>query len=121
MGSGITPELSLELRVRWIEALVNGVKNDRRNPRARTDDDEGEDTRRRLERKNPEGIGERGETIARKLEEIQARLNSIVEQNETMKLFLKHCKSSVSIGSITSLTTIQTIHPTADILLPHLR
>jgi len=93
----IPPELSLELRVRWLEALVNGIKDNRRGRNAQNRDageegaDESEERRARI---NPEGIGERGETIARKLEEIQTRLGSIVEQNETMKLFLKHYDSS---------------------------
>lgn len=95
MGTGLTPELSLELRIRWLEALVNGVKNDRTNLRAAGGDNEEEGSvKERSARRNPEGIGERGETIARKLGEIQAGLSEVIEQNETLKLFIKYYDSS---------------------------
>src|ERR1700742_2412460 len=61
MGAAINPELSLELRVRWLEALVNGVKSDKKNPDARAHNEQVDaDTKRGREWLNPEGIGERG-------------------------------------------------------------
>jgi hypothetical protein len=92
----ISPELSLELRIRWLEALVHGVKDDGKNVDTSLNEDDNaqtKDRKTRREKMNPEGIGERGETIARKLEEVQERLHSLVEENETLKLFLRHCKS----------------------------
>src|ERR1700742_201762 len=53
MAFGIHPELSLELRLRWLEAVVNGVKDVRRSKNVDPDDDSG---RERSVKPNPEGI-----------------------------------------------------------------
>ncbi|EIN09645.1 hypothetical protein PUNSTDRAFT_66122 [Punctularia strigosozonata HHB-11173 SS5] len=62
----IDPALSLELRLRWLEALLFGV-HDRKG-------------------KAPEL--RRGETLLRKAEELQRRLDALVENNDGLKRFV---------------------------------
>ncbi|KAF7309778.1 hypothetical protein MIND_00349700 [Mycena indigotica] len=68
----IDPALSLELRLRWLEAILVGVKQ--------------QDTRKGKER---EGLG-RGETLLRAAENLQKRLNTIVTANDGLKRFMEH-------------------------------
>jgi hypothetical protein len=68
----IDPALALELRIRWLEALLVGVKPDGR---------EKEDP---LQAKS-------GESLARMAEHVQKKLDAIVEGNEGLKRFMNHC------------------------------
>ncbi|KAF9006172.1 hypothetical protein BDQ17DRAFT_1389735 [Cyathus striatus] len=68
----IDPELALELRLRWLEAIVLGVKQD-----AKAKAREVEHLRH-------------GETLVRLVEDLQRRLNAIVEGNEGLKKFMDH-------------------------------
>jgi hypothetical protein len=64
----IEPELALELRVRWLEALIHGP-------------DPG--------RKRKETVA----TLARLTEEVKKRLDAIVEPNDSLKKFIDTCMS----------------------------
>ena len=64
----IDPVLSLELRLRWLEAILLGVK---------------QNTRRNDLKHN--------ETLVRAADDIQRRLNTIVEGNEGLKKFVQNC------------------------------
>lgn len=64
----IEPELALELRVRWLEALIHGA-------------DPG--------RKRKETVA----TLARLTEEVKKKLDAIVEPNDSLKKFIDTCKS----------------------------
>lgn len=103
LGGGMTNELALELRVRYLEAVIKGLKEDPRlylEAKTKTNGvkdgggDEGDDSTD--EKEQLDGIGERGVTITRKIESIQERLDDLVGQNgnESLKSFLRHCTSS---------------------------
>nr|GAT43596.1 predicted protein [Mycena chlorophos] len=70
----IDPALSLELRLRWLEAILLGVK-------------QGDHATRKGKEK--EGLG-RGETLLRAAENLQKRLDVIVNGNEGLKRFMEH-------------------------------
>lgn len=75
----IEPVLALELRLRWLEAILKGVKQDAR-------DRKGKEREKHLELKQ-------GETLTRMAEDIQRRLDAIVEGNDGLKRFIDHCSS----------------------------
>jgi len=76
----ISPELSLELRLRWLEAILVGV---RQNEKIRTGKDKG-----------LSHALKHGETLLRLAEDIQRRLNSIVQNNDGLRRFMDHCQWS---------------------------
>jgi len=73
----IEPALSLELRLRWLEAILLGVRQDVKTRRG---------TEKVYELKN-------GEALSRVVDDIQRRLNGVVEQNDGLKRFMDHCSS----------------------------
>lgn len=72
----IDPELSLELRVRWLEVLLLGIKQDVSIAKV----------------KERSGLKHDGSTLSVKTEEIQKRLNGIVESNDGLRKFMYRCK-----------------------------
>lgn len=62
----ITPQLSLELRLRWLEALLYGVKHQDRS-------------------------AARGETVLRNAQQIQKRLDDLVQNNDSLGKFMDQC------------------------------
>ncbi|KIJ20906.1 hypothetical protein PAXINDRAFT_66601 [Paxillus involutus ATCC 200175] len=68
----IDPALSLELRLRWLEALLLGVRQDSR-------DRKGKD---KLSELKP------GESLVHLAEDVQHRLNAVVESNDGLKKFM---------------------------------
>jgi hypothetical protein len=75
--SVIDPVLSMELRLRWLEALLVGVKPDAT--------------------KGVKGKGKAqdlpaGETIAQLAQDVERRLDGIVQSNEGLKRFMDHCE-----------------------------
>ncbi|KIJ65599.1 hypothetical protein HYDPIDRAFT_27597 [Hydnomerulius pinastri MD-312] len=68
----IDPALSLELRLRWLEALLLGVRQDVR------------------ERKGKDKISELkpGESLIHLAEDVQRRLNNVVDSNDGLKKFM---------------------------------
>ena len=62
----ITPELSLELRLRWLEALLHGAK-----PKDKP--------------------LEKGETLLRSAQQIQKRLDGLVQNNDSLRKFMDQC------------------------------
>lgn len=70
----IDPALSLELRLRWLEAILLGVRQDTK------------------ERKKLSEL-KHGETLIRLAEDVQRRLDAAVESNEGLKRFMDHCAS----------------------------
>jgi len=72
--SVIEPILALELRLRWLEAILLGVRQDAKD------------------RKGKEKVSElkNGETLMRLAEDIQRSLDSVVESNEGLKRFMDH-------------------------------
>jgi hypothetical protein len=73
----IDPALSLELRLRWLEALLLGVRQDSR-------DRKGKD---KLSELKP------GESLVHLAEDVQHRLNAVVESNDGLKKFMIQCTS----------------------------
>ncbi|KAG0709353.1 hypothetical protein DFH29DRAFT_226836 [Suillus ampliporus] len=68
----IDPALSLELRLRWLEALVLGVRQDAR-------DRKGKDKLPELKH---------GETLIRLAEDVQRRLDSVIQSNDGLQRFM---------------------------------
>ena len=62
----ITPELSLELRLRWLEALLYGVKS-------------------------KDKPLEKGETLLRNAQQVQKRLDDLVQNNDSLRKFMDQC------------------------------
>ncbi|TDL18889.1 hypothetical protein BD410DRAFT_774448 [Rickenella mellea] len=68
----IDPELSLELRIRWLEALLLGVKQDGKEKKGKVKDGGGD-----------------GDTLVRRTEIIQRKVQSIVEANDGLRKFME--------------------------------
>ena len=64
----ITPDLSLELRLRWLEALLYGAK-----PKDKS--------------------LAKGETLLRNAQQIQKRLDDLVKNNDSLRKFMDQCTS----------------------------
>ncbi|KAI0046726.1 hypothetical protein FA95DRAFT_1493574 [Auriscalpium vulgare] len=64
----VTPEQSIDLRLRWLEALLHGVKHD---------------PDKRAELRN-------GDTLMRNAEEVKRRMDDVVEANEGLRRFISH-------------------------------
>ena len=79
----ITPELSLELRLRWLEALLYGVKQ-KDKPLAK------------------------GETLLRNARQIQKRLDDIVQNNDSLRKFMDQCTRRSSASLSTTHLTVST-------------
>lgn len=69
----IPPELSLDLRLRWLETLLHGSRP------------EGTKT---VELKN-------GDTLSRRADEIHRRMDGIVQGNEGLRKFMEHCERNL--------------------------
>ena len=67
----IDPLIALELRLRWLEALILGVKQDSGRPSLK-----------------------HGETVSRLAEMVQRNLNKAVQGNEGMTKFMDQCMFS---------------------------
>lgn len=76
----IDPQLALELRVRWLEAIVTGL--------SATGSAKGKETAGSMAAK-------RGtDNLVRLAENVQAQLDAAVEGNEGIKKFMSHCTVS---------------------------
>ena len=73
----IDPELSLELRIRWLEVLLLGIKKD-----AATQKSDNKESKGRQE----------GEALVLKTEQVQKRLDEIVESNDGLRKFMDRCE-----------------------------
>jgi hypothetical protein len=71
----IDPVLSLELRLRWLEALLLGVR---------------QDTRDRKGRDKPSEL-KPGDSLVQLAGNVQRRLNAVVESNDGLKKFMHQC------------------------------
>jgi len=72
----IDPALSLELRLRWLEALLLGVRQDARD------------------RKGKDKVPElkHGETLIRLAEDVQRRLDNVIQSNDGLQRFMSKCE-----------------------------
>ena len=100
----IDPVLAMELRLRWVEALVLGVPDNavqapgnlpsshRRGPPATAAPQRG--TKRNVSGADSKAISslKHGETLVRLSKELQSRLDEIVEANEGLKRFMAQCE-----------------------------
>ena len=95
----IDPALSLELRLRWLEAILLGVRQDTK------------------ERKKLSEL-KHGETLIRLAKDVQRRLDAAVESNEGLKRFMDHCASNFFFQTlIYAMTVPQTISMPISLLL----
>jgi len=63
----IDPMLSLQLRLRWLEALLYGVRTDAKDKNVR-----------------------KGTTLIRGAQQIQSRLDALVESNDSLRKYMEH-------------------------------
>lgn len=68
-GPAIDPMLSLQLRLRWLEALLYGVRADAKDKPLR-----------------------KGATLLRSAQQIQSRLDALVSNNDSLRKYMEHCK-----------------------------
>lgn len=73
----ISPELSLELRLRWLEALLFGVRQ--------------ELARESRGNRKPDETAKKA-TLLRRAEEIQQNLNSVIQSHEGIRKFMDRCE-----------------------------
>lgn len=73
-GPKITPEVSLDLRLRWLETLLFGARSDIAN---------------RHPIRKPDAKG--NTTLVRGVEDLQRRLDAVVQSSEGLKRFMDHC------------------------------
>jgi len=99
----IDPALSLELRLRWLEAILLGVRQDAKD------------------RKGKEKPNERGETLIRLAEDIQRRLDTTVESNDGLKRFMEHYDRHAHLltPSFALLGSISSQAPSYDSMSPN--
>ncbi|KAF8532012.1 hypothetical protein JB92DRAFT_3080807 [Gautieria morchelliformis] len=74
--SEISPEVSLELRLRWLEALLLGVRQEAR--------------KLGVEGRATKEDAQKGEPLFRRAEEVQRGLDAIVASNDGLKRFMEH-------------------------------
>jgi len=87
------PTQSLELRVRWLEAILYGAKHD--------------ELLAGLGERKPEL--KRGETLIRAAEHAQRRMNDIASAYDVLRRFIGHCESFLPLFPVLhQLTTTQT-------------
>ena len=86
----LAPAQSLELRVRWLEAILYGAKRD--------------ESLAGLRERKPEL--KRGETLMRAAEHAQRRMNDIASTYDVLRRFIGHCEPLSSPAD--KLTTSQT-------------
>ena len=89
----IDPILALELRLRWLEALILGIKQDLGRERK----GKGKDVAEYASFGNAQMIAsanlKRGETLMRLAESVQQKLDKALEANEGLKRFMDNCLS----------------------------
>ena len=73
----IDPRLSLELRIRWLEVLLLGVKHDAFGKKSKVQE--------KVEAKHD------GDTLVLRAEEVQKKLDNIVEGNDGLRKFIERC------------------------------
>ena len=74
----ISPVLSLELRLRWLETLLLGAKHDEHGAKPVPKVDKLKD----------------GETLTRRAEDLQRRLDAVAQSNDALKRFMDRCELS---------------------------
>ena len=77
----ISPEVTLELRVRWLEALLLGIRPEATRE-VRKHVTEGRGTKEEAQKR---------ESLFRRAEDVQRRLDAIVTSNDGLKRFMEHC------------------------------
>ncbi len=85
----LSPAQSLELRIRWLEAILHGVKRD--------------ESLAGLRERKPEL--KRSETLIRAAEHVQRRMNDVANTYGVLRRFIGHCEPFSSPAA--KLTTSQ--------------
>lgn len=78
----ISPEVALQLRVQWLEAILLGVNDDKkRSKRAQNKADNDDDDEQ--------------VSLTRQAEELQRRLDGIVAESDGLRRFIETCKNRI--------------------------
>lgn len=84
----ISPEVALQLRIRWLEALLLGVNDEKRQEKTKksvveqTKDVDDEDDQEPVQ-----------DTLLRRAEEVQRKLDLVLSENDGLKRFIENCVS----------------------------
>jgi hypothetical protein len=96
----IDPVLALELRLRWLEALILGMKQDLSRERK----GKGKDAAEYASFGNAQTIAsanlKHGETLMRLAQGVQHKLDKALEGNEGLKRFMDNCLACFLLWSI---------------------
>jgi hypothetical protein len=84
----LAPTQSLELRIRWLEALLYGSKHDESLAGLR----------------EPKAELKRGETLVRAAEHAQRRMNDIANTYDVLRKFFSHCEPFLSSALLSNST-----------------
>ena len=84
----IDSRLSLELRIRWLEVLLLGVKHDSWDRDAHASSDA-----------TPRQTRPDGESLVKRAEEVQKKLDKVVDANDGLKKFIDRCEWSSALPS----------------------
>lgn len=97
----VDPVLALELRLRWLEALVVGMKQQdagrERKAKAKEDTYAGASVTAAAA---AAGL-KHGETISHLTEAVQKEFNKVVDSSEGLRKFIDNCKSAATLHQIT--------------------
>ncbi len=91
----ISPTLSLELRLRWLETLLFGAKHDEQAAKPGSKADKLKE----------------GETLVRRAEDLQRKLDSVAQSNDALKRFMDRCEYPV-LSLLFPWTRVYTLYPT---------
>ncbi|KAI0925049.1 hypothetical protein AcW2_005746 [Taiwanofungus camphoratus] len=100
----VPPELSLDLRLRWLETLLYGSRSDGHERKDRP--------------KGPELKS--GDTLTRRAEELQRKLDSVVQSNEGLRKFMDHYEQHAQFltPSFALSSTVPSAPPTYENMSP---
>jgi hypothetical protein len=92
----ISPEVALQLRIRWLEAILLGVNDtDKKTSKptgvvsaSKRDEEDEEET------EDEEGSDE--QTLIRRAEEIQRKLDAVVLKNDDISRFVETCQCTLA-------------------------
>lgn len=95
----IDPVLALELRLRWLEALILGLKQDLTKGKGKEAEYASFGAAKAANLK-------RGETLVRLAQTVQQKLDKALEGSEGLKRFMDGCAYSTDIGNFTHINAL---------------
>lgn len=89
----VDPVTSLELRVRWLEALVSGMSGvDPHSAGHHHSKSKADDLKEKEKEENARNFG-----LLRKVDQVQQQLDQVVEENDQLRRFMSKCELNYCI------------------------